>query len=56
MNENHYGWVVNTHYEWVNMLSKMKEHKPDRFLEFDYSDATIYHYLDKIQQEQHLYD
>jgi hypothetical protein len=56
MNDTHYGWVVNTHYEWMNMLVKMKESKPDRFKEFDYSHSTIYHYLDKIQQEQNLYD
>lgn len=56
MNDVHYGWVVNTHYDWINMLSKMKENKPHRFEEFQYSHETIYHYLDRIQQEQNLYD
>ena len=56
MNEAHYGWVVNTHYDWVNMLIKMKNNKPHRFDEFEYSYSTIYHYLDKIQQEQNVYD
>jgi hypothetical protein len=56
MNDTHYGWVVNTHYEWMNMLVKMKESKPDRFKEFDYSHSTIYYYLDRIQQEQNVYD
>jgi len=56
MNDTHYGWVVNTHYDWVNMLVKMKENKPERFEHFNYSHSTIYHYLDKIQQEQNLYD
>jgi hypothetical protein len=48
--------VVNSHYDWVNMLTKMEKKKPQRFEEFEYSKATIYHYLDKIQQEQNLYD
>jgi hypothetical protein len=56
MNDVHYGWVVNTHYDYVNMLTKMKEMKPHRFKEFQYSNETIYHYLDRIQQEQNLYD
>ena len=56
MTDEHYGWVVNTHYDYVNMLLKMKTHKPHRFDEFQYTDATIYHYLDRIQQEQNVYD
>ncbi len=52
----HYGWVVNSHYDWVNMLTKMEKNKPQRFEEFQYSKETIYHYLDRIQQEQNLYD
>jgi hypothetical protein len=56
MNDVHYGWVVNTHYDWINMLNTMKKNKPHRFEEFQYSHATLYHYLDKIQQEQNLYD
>jgi len=56
MNEEHYGWVVNTHYDWINMLSKMKEKKPQRFNDFRYSNQTIYHYLDRVQQEQNVYD
>jgi hypothetical protein len=54
--DHHYGWVVNTHYEWINMLIKMQNNKPQRFDEFKYSQSTIYHYLDKVQQDQNLYD
>jgi hypothetical protein len=54
--DHHYGWVVNSHYDWVNMLTKMEKNKPQRFEEFQYSKETIYHYLDRIQQEQNLYD
>ena len=56
MNEIHYGWVVNTHYNWLNMLTKMQKSKPHRFDEFQYSNANIYHYLDRVQQEQNIYD
>ena len=56
MNEQHYGWVVNTHYDWVNMLTKMKSKQPERFQNFHYSNQTIYHYLDCIQQEQNIHD
>lgn len=56
MNESHHGWVVNTHYDWVNMLTKMKSYKPNRFKEFNYTNSTIYHYLDRIQQEQNIHD
>ena len=56
MNEQHYGWVVNTHYDWVNMLTKMKKVNPSRFANFSYSERTIYDYLDKIQNEQNICD
>ena len=56
MNDEHYGWIINTRYDWINMLTKMKEGNPQRFDEFQYSQQTIYHYLDCIQHEQHLYD
>ena len=56
MNEAHYGWVVNTHYDWINMLDKMKKNKPHRFDAFQYSQSTIYHYIDRLQQEQNVYD
>ncbi len=56
MNDAHYGWVVNTHYDWINMLIKMKEQHPKRFEEFDYSHSLIYEYLDKLQQEQNVFD
>jgi hypothetical protein len=56
MNEVHYGWVVNCHYDWVNMLIKMKESKPERFNHFSYGENTIYNYLDKIQHEEIYYD
>ena len=54
--ENHYGWVVDKRYDWINMLTKMKENKPQRFEEFQYSNATIYHHLDRLNQEQNTYD
>lgn len=56
MNEEHYGWVVNTHYDWINMLNKIKQNKPERFKEFHYTNSTMYHYLDRIQQEQNIQD
>lgn len=54
--EQHYGWVVDKRYDWINMLTKMKETNPQRFEEFQYSNQTIYHYLDRLQQEQNTYD
>ena len=56
MTDEHYGWVMNTHYDWLNMLTKMEKHKPNRFDEFKYSKATIYYYLDRLQHEQNLHD
>lgn len=56
MNENSYGQIINHHYDWINMLNTMKNNKPQRFEEFEYSHATMYYYLDKIQQEQNLHD
>lgn len=56
MNEVHYGWVVNTHYDWVNMLVRMKTKNPERFKNFVYTEQSIYYYLDRIQQEQNIYD
>jgi hypothetical protein len=55
-NEQHYGWVVDKRYDWINMLSKMQKINPRRFKEFQYSQETIYHYLDRISQEQNIYD
>lgn len=54
--ERRYGWVVDKRYDWINMLSKMQKNNPRRFKEFQYSQATIYHYLDRVQHEQNLYD
>lgn len=54
--ERHYGWVVDKRYDWINMLSKMQQDNPRRFKEFQYSQETIYHHLDRVQQEQNLYD
>ena len=56
MNEAHYGWVVNTHYDYLNLLTRLEKHKPNRFDEFKYSKATIYYYLDRLQHEQNLHD
>ena len=56
MNDEHYGWVINTHYDYINLLTKMEKKNPQRFNEFHYSESTIYHYLDRLQQEQNLYD
>ena len=54
--ERRYGWVVDKRYDWINMLHKMQKSNPLRFKEFKYSQETIYHYLDRVQQEQNLYD
>ena len=55
-NERHYGYIVDKRYDWINMLLKMEKHKPRRFKEFDYSKATIYHHIDRLNQEQNIYD
>lgn len=54
--ERRYGWIVDKRYDWINMLIKMEEKNPLRFKEFKYSKQTIYHYLDRVQQEQNIYD
>lgn len=54
--ERRYGWVVDKRYDWINMLHKMEKNNPRRFVEFQYSKETIYHHLDRIQQEQNVYD
>ncbi len=54
--ERRYGWVVDSRYQWINMLTKMKKNKPQRFEEFQYSQATIYHHIDRLNQEQNTYD
>lgn len=54
--EQHYGWVVDKRYDWINMLHKMERNNHNRFEEFRYSKETIYHYLDRVQQEQNVYD
>ena len=54
--EQQYGWVVDKRYDWINMLHKMQKNNPRRFKEFQYSQQTIYHYLDRLQQEQNVYD
>lgn len=54
--ERRYGWVVDKRYDWINMLANMQKNNPRRFKEFKYSQETIYHHLDRIQQEQHIYD
>lgn len=54
--EAHYGYVVNTRYDFINMLTKMQKKNPRRFKEFKYTTATFYHHLDRVQQEQNIYD
>jgi hypothetical protein len=54
--ERRYGWVVDKHYDWINMLNSMQKNKPQRFEEFNYSQATIYHHIDRLQQEQNCHD
>ena len=54
--ERRYGWIVDSRYQWINMLYKMEKNNPRRFKEFKYSKATLYHHLDRVQQEQNLYD
>jgi len=54
--ERRYGYVLDKRYDWLNMLIKMEKKNPQRFREFKYSRETMYHYLDRIQQEQNVYD
>ena len=54
--ERRYGYVLDKRYDWLNMLTKMEKKNPQRFKEFRYSRETMYHYLDRIQQEQNVYD
>lgn len=54
--ERRYGWVVDSRYQWINMLHKMEKNNPRRFKEFKYSKATLYHHIDRVSQEQNLYD
>ena len=50
--ERRYGWVVDKRYDWINMLMTMQKKKPQRFKEFQYTNATIYHYIARVQMEQ----
>ena len=45
--ERRYGWVVDSRYQWINLLTKMEQNNPQRFKEFKYSKATFYHHLDR---------
>jgi hypothetical protein len=54
--ERRYGWVVDSRYQWINLLTKMEHNNPQRFEEFKYSKATIYHHIDRLNQEQNTYD
>jgi len=54
--ERRYGWVVDSRYQWINLLSKMEQSNPQRFEEFQYSQASIYHHIDRLNQEQNTYD
>jgi len=54
--ERRYGWVVDSRYQWINMLTKMQKNNPRRFSEFQYSQETIYHHIDRLNQEQNTYD
>ena len=54
--ERRYGWVVDSRYQWINLLTKMEQSNPQRFKEFKYSKATIYHHIDRLNREQNTYD
>ena len=54
--ERRYGWVVDSRYQWIKLLTKMEQSNPQRFEEFKYSKATIYHHIDRLNQEQNTYD
>jgi hypothetical protein len=56
MNEAHYGYVVNCHYDAVNMLTRMKVKNPKRYKEFQYDETHIYNLLDELQHQQNLQD
>jgi len=54
--ERRYGYVLDKRYDWLNMLIMMEKKNPQRFRELKYSRETMYHYQDRIQQEQNVYD
>jgi hypothetical protein len=56
MNEAHYGYVINTYWDNLNMLSKMQDKNPQRFEAFKYSQGHIYDMIDKLQHQQNLQD
>ena len=56
MNEAHYGYIINTYYNHLNMLSKMKDKNPQRFDAFEYSQTHIYDMIDILQHQQNLQD
>jgi len=56
MNESHYGYVINTYWDQLNMLSKMQDKNPQRFDEFRYSQGNIYDMIDRLQYQQNLQD
>lgn len=54
--ERRYGWLVDKHYDSINMLMKMQLMNPRRFNEFQYTNSTIYDYIDRVQNQQNTYD
>lgn len=56
MNEAHYGYMINTYWDHLNMLSRLKDKNPQRFEAFEYSQGHIYDIIDKLQQQQNLQD
>ena len=56
MNEQHYGYVINTYWDNLNMLTRMKDKNPKRFEAFEYSQTHIYDMIDRLQHQQNLQD
>jgi hypothetical protein len=55
MNDAYYGWGVDCDWDWLNLLIEMKAKNPQRFYAF-YNDASIYYYMEKLQDRQHTLD
>ena len=56
MTDAHVGWIINTHYDTINMLTRMQDKNPHRFEAFSYSQTDIYAMIDRLQHQQHIYD
>jgi hypothetical protein len=51
MNDQHKGHEIDLCYDWLNMLDRLIVGNPNRCKEFNYSQETVYYYLDRLQNE-----